>query len=140
MIISVFEKRPIVRETCPFCSISNDCVVASNATGIAFHDGFPVSEGHSLIIPRKHVVSIFELSDTEQGYLWLLVFKVRSALLDQFSPSGFNIGVNDGQAAGQTVLHGHIHVIPRYDGDVCEPRGGIRWIIPDKAAYWEDKP
>ena len=88
------------------------------------------------MIPRKHVVSLFELSTAEQADLWMLVASVREQLQQEFNPDGFNIGVNDGTAAGQTVLHAHVHVIPRYAGDVPDPRGGVRWIIPEKADYW----
>jgi diadenosine tetraphosphate (Ap4A) HIT family hydrolase len=84
----------------------------------------------------QHVASLFDRPAEEQAALWWLVAEVRSRLQAQLKPAGFNIGVNDGQAAGQTVDHAHIHVIPRYNGDVADPRGGVRWIIPDKARYW----
>jgi len=103
---------------------------------LAFYDAFPVSEGHALVIPKRHVASIFELPLEELVTLWSQVTTVRSALTDKFRPDGFNIGVNDGFAAGQTVPHAHIHVIPRRKGDAADPRGGIRWVFPDKAKYW----
>jgi diadenosine tetraphosphate (Ap4A) HIT family hydrolase len=96
---------------------------------------FPVTDGHTLVVPRKHIASVFDLCDDEQSPLWQLVVAVRKQLLADFKPAGFNIGINDGEAAGQTVLHAHIHVIPRYAGDVVDPRGGIRWVIPEKARY-----
>ncbi len=102
-------------------------------------DSFPVAEGHSLVVPRGHVASIHDLSGDQQGELWRLVGMVREHLLEKLSPAGFTIGVNDGVAAGQTVDHGHIHVIPRFEGDVPDPRGGIRWVLPEKAAYWEEE-
>ena len=107
-----------------------------NAIGVVMWCGFPVTEGHSLVVPKKHVASIYELSADEQAALWALVAEARQWLQDQSHPDGFNIGVNDGAAAGQTVAHAHIHVIPRRTGDVPDPRGGIRWVIPDKARYW----
>jgi diadenosine tetraphosphate (Ap4A) HIT family hydrolase len=82
------------------------------------------------------VASIFDLPEPEYRELWAQVARVRSLLAEKFHPSAFNIGVNDGTEAGQTVGHAHIHVIPRYAGDVPDPRGGIRWIIPAKAKYW----
>jgi len=112
-------------------------LVASTPTAIAIRDAFPLSEGHTLVIPRRHVLSLFELSPDEQVDAWRLVAQVRAELAKQFSPDAFNIGLNDGAAAGQTVPHAHIHVIPRYRGDVPDPRGGVRWVIPQKAAYWE---
>ena len=89
-----------------------------------------------MIVPRRHVASVYDLEEREQVVLWQLVEDARSRLLDKLAPDGFNIGLNDGTAAGQTVMHAHIHVIPRYEGDVDNPRGGIRWVMPDKARYW----
>ncbi len=122
---------------CPFCKIPTKRILAANEHAVAFADGFPISKGHALIVPLRHSTSIFDLPANEQASLWELVGKVRLQLAETEHPNGFNIGVNDGTAAGQTVDHGHIHIIPRYAGDVVEPRGGIRWIMPDKAKYWE---
>jgi diadenosine tetraphosphate (Ap4A) HIT family hydrolase len=102
-----------------------------------FRDGFAVSLGHTLIIPKRHVESLYELTDAEQSHLWTLTALVRKQLADDLNPDGFNIGINDGFAAGQTVKHAHIHVIPRWKGDVEDPRGGIRRVIPQKARYWD---
>ena len=85
------------------------------------------------------MISIYELTVTEQNVIWELVSEVRQRLLTDLKPDGFNIGLNDGLAAGQTVMHAHVHVIPRWSGDVSDPRGGIRWVIADKAAYWKKK-
>jgi len=125
---------------CPFCEIPGDRVVAETAIAIALYDKFPVAEGHTLVLPRRHVVSVYELTPEEQTALWQFVAQVREHLANQFHPDGFNIGTNDGSAAGQTVPHAHVHVIPRYSGDVPDPRGGMRWVISDKAAYWETLP
>jgi diadenosine tetraphosphate (Ap4A) HIT family hydrolase len=122
---------------CPFCNINDDSVVLQSETAFAIHDGYPISPDHTLVISRQHVATLFELPRHEQLALWDLVDKVRERLIEEHHPDGFNIGLNDGVAAGQTVPHVHIHVIPRYDGDVPDPRGGIRWVIPDKAPYWE---
>ena len=120
-------------EKCPFCNISADRVIAEDRNIIAIADEFPVANGHTLVIPKEHVRSVFQLDTNESANLWKFVVKVRQLLADRFKPDGFNIGINDGDAAGQTVSHAHIHIIPRYKGDVEDPRGGLRWIIPDKA-------
>ncbi|UFS72054.1 HIT family protein [Geomonas sp. RF6] len=122
---------------CPFCSPSPS-IVAANEYAIAIRDGFPLSPGHTLIIPKRHLASFFEATADERTALFALLEEVRELLLQERSPDGFNIGINDGPAAGQTVMHLHIHLIPRYAGDMEDPRGGVRWIFPDKAAYWKD--
>ena len=104
---------------------------------VAVLDGFPVSEGHSRVIPKRHVELRFELPEAELSLVWSVVAKVRRALKRKYQPDGFNIGVNEGKAAGQTIGHAHIHVIPRRAGDVPDPRGGIRWVLPAKARYWQ---
>ena len=124
---------------CPFCDPEPDRVVASSDHAVALLDGYPVSEGHTLVVPTKHAASLFDLSPEEQAAVWTLVREVRDHLQSALSPDGFNIGLNDGEAAGQTVLHAHVHVIPRHRGDVPDPRGGVRWVIPDRAAYWTDR-
>jgi diadenosine tetraphosphate (Ap4A) HIT family hydrolase len=121
---------------CPFCTPPTERIWFQDATVLAFHDGYPISPGHTLVIPRRHVKSVFDLETDELAHLWAKVRNVRQLLKEQFQPDAFNIGINDGQAAGQTVPHAHIHVIPRFKGDVHDPRGGIRWIMAEKAAYW----
>jgi 8-oxo-dGTP diphosphatase len=85
------------------------------------------------------VISLSELDPDIQAAVWEAVRQTRELLKEQYAPDGFNIGLNDGKAAGQTVPHAHVHVIPRYEGDVPDPRGGIRWVIPERAAYWSNK-
>jgi diadenosine tetraphosphate (Ap4A) HIT family hydrolase len=121
---------------CPFCKAQDGGVLASNEHAIAFFDHFPVAEGHTLVVPRAHAASLFDLPPEVSAATWRLVGEVRTLLAERFRPQGFNVGLNDGPAAGQTVPHAHIHVIPRYANDVPDPRGGIRWVIPEKAAYW----
>ena len=104
---------------------------------LVIKDTFPVTESHTLVVPRKHVRTIYERTLTEQIAVWKLVGEVRERLLTACKPDGFNIGYNDGQAAGQTVRHAHVHVIPRRTGDVVDPRGGIRWVVAEKAPYWK---
>ena len=121
---------------CPFCNLDPAKVWLQNEHAIAFKDSFPVSEGHTLVVPKRHATSLFDLPAEVQQSVWALVTEVRNHLADELNPDAFNVGINDGEAAGQTVPHAHIHVIPRYSGDVPDPRGGIRWIIPEKAVYW----
>jgi len=102
-------------------------------------DAYPISPGHTLIIPKRHVGSLFEISAGERTCLLALLDKAKAVVEQEFNPDGFNIGINDGPAAGQTVPHLHIHLIPRYNGDSTDPRGGVRWIIPSKADYWSQK-
>jgi diadenosine tetraphosphate (Ap4A) HIT family hydrolase len=90
-----------------------------------------------LILPKRHMISLFEASFEERTALFDLLAESRGLLLGEYGPDGFNIGINDGSAAGQTVMHLHIHLIPRYAGDKADPRGGVRWILPEKATYWE---
>jgi len=121
---------------CPFCSIAESRIVVQNEHGFWIHDGYPVSPGHSLVIPKRHVRSFFDVTQDERECLLALLDDAKAASDASLSPSGFNIGINDGAAAGQTVPHLHIHLIPRFEGDVIDPRGGIRWVIPSKADYW----
>lgn len=97
---------------CPFCLLPADRLLASNEHAVAILDGFPVSPGHTLIIPKRHIQSLFEASREEREALFDLVSEVRALLLTERSADGFNIGINDGTAAGQTVMHLHIHLIP----------------------------
>ncbi len=121
---------------CPFCRIVTQAASVVSEHAIAFPDAFPVTQGHTLVVPRVHVESVFDLPQAVQTDLWLLVARVRSQLARDAHVDGFTVGTNDGVAAGQTVPHAHIHVIPRRRGDVPDPRGGVRWVIPDRAAYW----
>ena len=121
---------------CPFCRLDKNRILTESDFALAFSDGFPLAQAHTLVIPKRHVASLFELPCDEQAAVWTLVAQVRALLLAELRPDGFNVGLNDGPAAGQTVLHAHVHVIPRRHGDVADPRGGVRWVVPDKAAYW----
>jgi diadenosine tetraphosphate (Ap4A) HIT family hydrolase len=132
------DRRGEVPIDCPFCRSDRKAVIETEFA-LAVLDGYPVAEGHTLVIPRRHVASLFDLPEEEQAAIWRLVADVRRRLADQYRPDGFNIGLNDGQAAGQTVMHAHVHVTPRRRGDVADPKGGVRWVVPDKAAYWGDK-
>ena len=119
---------------CPFCNPSRP-VIGSNESAIAIRDAFPVAEGHTLIIPKEHEPDITKLSSAVYQDCFELVRIVAAHLTHELSPAGFNIGENIGEAAGQTIHHAHIHVIPRFDGDTPNPRGGVRGVIPGKADY-----
>lgn len=125
---------------CPFCTIPNSDVVGENSFYSVIRDRYPVSVGHSLIIPKRHLASLFELTTEEFNALHGVLHKTRQQLDIGYQPTGYNIGINVGEAAGQTVFHLHIHVIPRYTGDQADPRGGIRLIFPEKANYWSPRP
>lgn len=163
--------------TCPFCTLLPERIVHSNALAVAIRDGYPVSPGHTLIIPKRHIASFFDATAEERQALLELLDLARNELagIPPFAkgaqptptiengtqsaphfakgaesippfekggqggfptPAAFNIGINDGPAAGQTVPHLHIHLIPRYEGDSEDPRGGVRWVMPGKANYW----
>jgi diadenosine tetraphosphate (Ap4A) HIT family hydrolase len=121
---------------CPFCTLPRERIVQENQHALWIYDGFPVSLGHSLIIPKRHLSSFFEISKDERLAMLVLLDKAKIVVEAEHRPDGFNIGINDGPAAGQTVPHLHLHLIPRYSGDVEDARGGVRWVIPDKADYW----
>jgi diadenosine tetraphosphate (Ap4A) HIT family hydrolase len=130
-----------VPSPCPLCQrFTLPDFLAENELAVAFKDAFPVNPGHALIVPRRHVEGLFELSAEEQTALWSLLPEVKTRVDARHAPAGYNIGVNVGQAAGQTVGHVHVHMIPRYEGDVVDPRGGVRWVVPDRAAYWKVDP
>ena len=131
-----------MKNHCPFCEITKHDkkrIIKQNDLAFIIRDGFPVSEGHTLIIPKRHVASFFEITNEERRALLDLLDQVQKDLDHKLKPAAYNIGINDGIAAGQTVPHLHVHLIPRYKGDVEDPRGGIRWIMPDKADYWSNK-
>ncbi|NEX63603.1 HIT family protein [Noviherbaspirillum sp. 17J57-3] len=124
---------------CVFCTLPTARIIAENEFAIAIRDGFPVSPGHTLIIPRRHIGSFFDTTLDERSALLALLDKTKIDLDKEFAPAGYNIGINDGQAAGQTVMHLHMHLIPRYAGDLPDPQGGVRWVIAEKADYWSNR-
>lgn len=125
-----------VRHDCAFCSPAAVNPLHTVALAYVRRDAYPLTEGHSLVIPSRHVASFFELTFDERPAVLDLLDEAKKELDQLYRPDGFNIGINDGVAAGQTVMHLHVHLVPRYAGDKSDPRGGIRWIFPDKAAYW----
>jgi len=124
------------KPACLFCAIPREHILIDGPIAVAARDSYPVSKGHTLIIPRRHVASFFETTEEERHAMLKLLDEVKALLDSEHKPDGYNIGINNGPAAGQTVMHLHMHLIPRYAGDRPDPRGGVRWVIPEKAAYW----
>ena len=125
--------------SCPLCDrLANGEEFVGNVLAAAMWDSFPVNQGHALVIPRRHTADYFALTREEKEAIWHLVDGVGERINRDFHPQGFNIGINVGAAAGQTIFHVHMHVIPRYAGDVADPRGGVRWVIRARAPYWKD--
>jgi diadenosine tetraphosphate (Ap4A) HIT family hydrolase len=126
-------------ESCIFCNLNESQIVEQCDAAIVIRDQYPISNGHTLIIPKRHFESFFDATDDEVIALMHAVRKAKEQLDEEFLPDGYNIGINSGEVAGQTVSHLHIHLIPRYKGDVEDPRGGVRRVLPEKANYWEDE-
>jgi diadenosine tetraphosphate (Ap4A) HIT family hydrolase len=122
-------------ESCPFCNKKEEEKIFINELSFAVKDNFPVSRGHTLIISKRHTPDYFKLTAEERRDCWDLVQQVKEYLNNNYSPDGYNIGINVNEAAGQSVGHVHIHIIPRYKDDVSNPRGGIRNVIPGKGDY-----
>lgn len=120
---------------CIFCNPEPSSVVVQNVYGYVRYDGYPVSPGHVLIIPHRHASHLFDITDDECRSLWSLLKEAKRLIETSFHPDGYNVGVNVGQASGQTIEHLHIHLIPRYHGDMTDPRGGVRGVIPGKQQY-----
>lgn len=118
---------------CPFCNSTGG--VLQNALAYALPDRFPVTQGHLLLIPFRHVASYFDTTRAEREALLELLDRAKALTDEKFAPAGYNIGINVGAVAGQTVAHMHMHLIPRYPGDVEQPRGGVRGVIPAKQSY-----
>lgn len=121
---------------CIFCDLDHGRIIDENEFCIAIQDGFPVTAGHTLVIPKRHVADYFDLYQPERNAIDTMLQEQRALLLSEDnSVTGFNVGINVGASAGQTIFHVHVHLIPRRDGDVAEPRGGVRGVIPGKQRY-----
>ena len=125
-----------MEKDCPFClnNLTSEILLENNFS-YAIYDKFPVSKGHILIIPKQHNSNYFDLSLEEQKECLILLNNAKKIIDKEFKPDGYNIGININKDAGQTIWHAHIHLIPRYNGDVEEPRGGVRGVIPFKKIY-----
>jgi diadenosine tetraphosphate (Ap4A) HIT family hydrolase len=136
--LNIDYERSEKMEPCPFCrKIELREFTIETEFAIALLDAFPLSPGHILIVPRRHESDFFKLTEVEEFAVWRVVRDVRNDIENRLAPQGYNVGINIGFAAGQTVEHAHVHLIPRYRGDVDDPRGGIRWMIPKKAPCWK---
>ena len=124
---------------CLFCKPKHKEIIAEAEHAILVTDTYPVSLGHCLVIPKRHIVDYFECTEEENRDFRLLILKAKEHLDKEHSPDAYNIGNNNGEAAGQSVFHLHIHIIPRYIGDVENPRGGVRWVVPKKSQYQRSK-
>ena len=120
---------------CPFCHPAMERMAIEGIVAMAMWDRHPVSPGHAVIVPRRHVGSWFDATAAERDEMLRLADDIRRIVIEKHHPDAFNLGINDGPAAGQSVPHLHLHLIPRYAGDVPNPRGGVRWVIPERARY-----
>jgi len=128
---------------CPFCEIinsrSHSRIEIQNEHAVVIRDGFPITQGHTLIIPKRHVGSFFDITAQEHRAMFALLDQEKQNLDKRYQAPAYNIGINDGPAAGQTVPHLHMHLIPRYHEPDKDPRGGVRWLVPEKADYWTER-
>ncbi|WP_240377939.1 HIT family protein [Bacillus piscicola] len=121
--------------SCPFCHLPAAKILDENEEAFAFYDLYPVQKGHTLIVPKRHIATYFEARETEILAIHRLLASRKKVLDEELQPDGYNIGVNVGEAGGQTVPHLHFHLIPRYNGDIEDPRGGIRKAVPNLVSY-----
>lgn len=129
-------KKFDLNDPCIFCNPREDEILAENEHALLITDNSPVSDGHCLVIPRRHIKTLFEATEVENTAFLALIKQAKDIILNNgFLPDGYNIGCNNDIAAGQSVFHLHIHIIPRYLGDVENPKGGIRHVIPRNASY-----
>ena len=133
------EDVPESDPACGLCALPAERILGENDHAVWVLDLHPVSPGHSLIVPKRHVASFFETPPAEREGVLSLLEQAREHAKRNHAPAGYNIGINEGSAAGQTVMHLHVHLIPRFDGDRKNPRGGVRWVLPDKADFWSNR-
>lgn len=125
----------VVTGACPFCELPSGRLVGEERLVVTIRDLYPVSPGHTLVIPRRHFSSFFEATAEEVTAIQDALHCARAVIDEELRPDGYNIGVNVGEAAGQTVMHLHVHLIPRFQGDMDDPRGGIRHCVQSKGYY-----
>jgi diadenosine tetraphosphate (Ap4A) HIT family hydrolase len=133
------EDVPSSPTSCVLCELPPERILGENEHAVWILDLHPVSPGHSLIVSKRHIESFFETPPAEREAILSLLDQAREHVSRNHAPAGYNIGVNEGPAAGQIVPHLHVHLIPRFTGDRKNPRGGVRWVIPDKADYWSPR-
>lgn len=125
----------LYNKNCLFCNFKKDEYTLENKLAYAIYDGFPVSKGHMLFITKRHIQTFFEITNEEKIAIFDLINRAKEILDRKYNPDGYNIGTNCGKYAGQSIMHVHIHLIPRYKNDVQNPLGGIRGVIPNKKEY-----
>jgi diadenosine tetraphosphate (Ap4A) HIT family hydrolase len=125
-------------QDCPFCGEPE--MVLENELAFAHYDSYPVSKGHCLIVTRRHIAEYFQATAEEKAAIWSLVDQMKVIIDQTYQPDGYNVGVNIGKAAGLYVQHINFHLIPRYEGDMENPRGGVRGVIPHKQKYEKRQP
>ena len=125
----------MANKNCPFCTIQQRDILKENAHCFAIFDRYPVSQGHALIITHRHVTDVFGLTHKERESCWSLITEIKALVEAKYDPDGWNIGMNCEATAGQTVFHFHCHLIPRYEGDMEDPRGGVRHAVEGKGYY-----
>jgi diadenosine tetraphosphate (Ap4A) HIT family hydrolase len=133
------EDVPSSAAACTFCTLPAERILGANEHAVWILDGHPVSPGHSLIVPKRHVESFFATTPEEREAMLSLIDEAREHVGRDHAPSGYNIGINDGSVAGQTMLHLLVHLIPRFAGDTKHQRGGVRYVIPDRADAWSQR-
>jgi len=126
-------------DKCIFCNLRDERIIYECNYTIAFIDTYPASPGHTLVVPKRHMPTYFDASEDEILAIGKAVQICKEFLDNEFNPDAYNIGINNGEAAGQSIKHLHVHIIPRYKGDVEDPKGGVRWILKNKANYWDEK-
>jgi diadenosine tetraphosphate (Ap4A) HIT family hydrolase len=134
VVAARYHRRVPEPDRCAFCQRDRDRVLDDELVH-ALRDAYPVSPGHTLVICNRHVATYFDATPQERAAIWAAVERIKSDLDATLQPDGYNVGFNAGPAAGQTVMHLHVHVIPRFVGDTKDPRGGVRGVIPDKQKY-----
>lgn len=128
-------KKETNKNNCLFCSLREEDYILENELAFAKYDNYPVNKGHMLFMTKRHVCNFFETSSEERKAIFDLVDEAKKILDSRYNPDGYNIGMNCGETAGQTIMHIHVHLIPRYKGDVSNPKGGVRGVIPSKQKY-----
>lgn len=124
-----------MKKECIFCDYNEKERIAENALAFAIYDNFPVNKGHTLIIPKRHFSSFFEATEEEVLAIYNLIHKAKEIIDKKYNPTGYNVGINIGEDAGQTIMHLHLHIIPRYKGDVENPKGGVRKLKKELVPY-----
>lgn len=120
---------------CLFCNPKAEEIIEETEHALLITDSYPVSQGHCLVVPRRHIATLFEATEEESKEFHYLMCHAKKYIDKKYSPDGYNLGSNNGVAAGQSVFHLHQHIIPRYEGDVENPKGGVRWVVPKNASY-----